>query len=154
MSEKSEILSIPGQWNISYNYAAGETGSEFLRRLRDEERISGVRCSKCERVIVPPRAFCERCFVPASEWVDVGPGGAIESFTVTTEQFQGLPEPPYAIAYVTLDGATTAMVNFVEGVPLTDLDEAAKSLAIGTRVRVEWKSEREGRITDFYYVLD
>ena len=90
---------------------------------------------------------------PPNGWTWVR-AGAIESFTVTTEQFQGLPEPPYAIAYVTLDGATTAMVNFVEGVPLTDLDEAAKSLAIGTRVRVEWKSEREGRITDFYYVLD
>lgn len=151
MSEQ-EIITIPGHWDITYNYAAGVTGSEFLRRLRDEKRISGVKCPKCQRVILPPRGFCERCFIPTEGWVDVGTEGVIEAFTITSEPFDGLPEPPYAIAYVTLDGASTAMLNFVRGVALSDLKAAAAKLAIGTRVRVEWVAERKGRITDFYYV--
>ncbi len=152
MSEP-EIITIPGHWDITYNYAAGVTGSEFLRRLRDEKRISGVKCPKCQRVLLPPRGFCERCFVATEGWVDVGTSGVIEAFTITSEPFEGLPTPPYAIAYVTLDGASTAMLNFVRGIDLADLKAAAKKLAIGTRVRVEWAEERQGRITDFWYVI-
>jgi uncharacterized OB-fold protein len=148
-----EILTVPGHWDISYQYAAGTTGSKFLRRLRDEKRISGVRCGKCRRVILPPRAFCDRCFLATDEWVDVGPGGVIESFTITTEPFLGLPDPPYAIAYVTLDGASTAMVNFVKGVDLSNIAEAARRLAVGNRVKVSWARRRKARITDFHYRL-
>jgi uncharacterized OB-fold protein len=149
-----DIISIPGRWDISYQYAAGETGSEFLRRLRDEQRVCGVHCPGCDRVMLPPRAFCERCFLPTEGWVDAGPGGVIEAFTITSEPFEGLPQPPYAIAYVTLDGASTAMLNFVRGVDLSDLEAAAQRLAIGTRVRIEWSAARQGRITDFHYVVD
>lgn len=153
MSEESEILTIPGRWDISYEYAAGATASEFLRRLRDEQKICGVRCPGCARVILPPRGFCERCFVKTEDWVEVGTAGRIESFTISTEPFQGLPDPPYAIAYVTLDGASTAMVNFVREIDLSDIHGAAERLAVGTRVEVKWKNARQGRITDFYYVL-
>jgi uncharacterized OB-fold protein len=150
---KQEILTVPGRWDVSYQYAAGITGSEFLRRLRDEKRVSGVRCPKCRRVILPPRAFCDRCFLATEEWVDVGPGGVIESFTITIEPFLGLPDPPYAIAYVTLEGASTAMVNFVKGVNLSNIAEAAQRLAVGTRVKVGWARRRKARITDFHYRL-
>ena len=46
---KPEIMTIPGHLDVSYRYAAGATGSEFLRRLRDEKRISGVQCPRCRR---------------------------------------------------------------------------------------------------------
>lgn len=153
MGDEKEIITIPGDWNIHYDYAAGETASEFFRRLRDDARISGVKCKKCQRVLLPPRAFCDSCFVPIDEWVDVGQSGTIESFTITTHPFEGAPEVPYATAYVALDGAATAMLNFVEDVDLSDLKAAAEKLAIGTRVNVKWKEKREGRITDFCYTL-
>jgi len=154
VSSQPEIISVPGHWDISYNYSAGEVGSEFLRRLRDEQRISGRLCPVCERVLLPPRGFCDRCFVDTTEWVDVGSSGHIEAFTITTAAFLGQPEPPFAIAYVTLDGAGTAMVNFVKGVDLSNIERAAELLAIGNRVHVVWNPLREGRITDFYYELD
>lgn len=47
-----------------------------------------------------------------------------------------LPEPPYAIAYVRLDGVSTAMVNFVRKLDLSDVPAAAAKLTPGTRVRV------------------
>jgi len=153
VESKQEIVTIPGHWDISFQYAAGATGSEFLRRLRDEKRISGVQCPQCRRVILPPRGFCDRCFAAVEGWVDVGPRGRIEAFTITTEAFLGLPDPPYAIAYVALDGASTAMVNFVRGVDLSDVHEAARALAVGTRVTVGWSRRRKGRVTDFHYRL-
>ena len=154
MSENPELITIPGKWDIRYDYAAGAVASEFFRRLRDEKRISGVHCKKCDRVILPPRGFCDRCFVETTEWTDVGQGGVIETFTINSMPFEGLPDPPYAIAYVTLDGASCAMVNFVVGVDLSDLRAGAEKLAIGTRVNVKWKEQREGRITDFYYEVE
>jgi uncharacterized OB-fold protein len=105
--------------------SAGVTASEFLRRLRDERRISGVHCPGCRRIILPPRGFCNRCFLPAGEWVDVVQTGILEAITITSEPFDGLPDPPYAIAYGTLDGASTAMLDFVGGVDLSELEAAA-----------------------------
>lgn len=154
MSTSAEIITVPGHWDITYHYSAGLIGSEFLRRLRDEQRISGRRCPACQRVLLPPRGFCDRCFVDTTEWVDVAETGTIEVFTITTDAFLGLPEPPYAIAYVLLDGASTAMVNFVKNVDLSDIERGAALLAIGNRVRVVWEPERHGRITDFHYELD
>jgi len=68
-------------------------------------------------------------------------------------KFESLPDPPYAVAYVLLDGAGTAMVNFVKNLDLTDIREAARKLAIGNRVRVVFEKERKGTIQDFYYEL-
>ena len=154
MSAEPEIISVPGHWEFSYEYSAGILGSEFFRRLRDEKRISGLLCPGCERVLLPPRGFCDRCFVETPDWVDVGMSGVIEAFTINSDAFQGLPEPPYAIAYVILEGASTAMVNFVKDVDLSDISRGAELLAIGNRVQVVWEDRRHGRITDFHYQLE
>lgn len=73
------------------------------------------------------------------------------AFTIVYEKFEGLPDPPYAVAYVLLDGAGTAMANFIRGVDLSDLDRALRQIGIGTRVRAVFKRKRKGRITDFWY---
>jgi len=69
------------------------------------------------------------------------------------EKWPGNPDPPFAVAFVKLDGADTAMLNYVIGVDFSDLEKAADSLKIGTRVRVIFNEEREGKITDFKYTL-
>ena len=153
MNGTRDIMVVPGEWHIRYQYAAGKVGTEFFRRLRDDAKIMATKCPKCDLVMLPPRGYCERCFVPAEEWVEVKDTGTIEACTIVTEQFEGLPKPPYAIAYVVLDGASTAMINFVSGVDLSDVREAAKILGIGRRVRVAFNKEREGKITDFHYEL-
>lgn len=150
-----DTIHVPGHWDIEYDYSAGETASYFLRTLRDKEQILGKQCPECERVLVPPRGFCERCFTDTEDWVEVGPDGRIESFTVVPEDLGTGPDAPFALAYVQLDGADTAMVNLIEGLDLNDPDKAAEQLAVGTRVTAifEPKDEREARITDFHYEL-
>lgn len=149
----TELVTINGTWNFEYRYFAGETASRFFAELRDHRRIIGRRCPKCERVLVPARAFCDRCFVDTTDWVPVGTEGTIETFTVLTATFPGMPEPPLAIAYVTLDGAGTALLNFVDGLDLDNLDATAEMLLRQPRAEVVFADEPEGRMTDFHFRL-
>ncbi len=149
----TELVTVEGAWNFQYRYFAGETASRFFAELRDHGRIVGRRCPRCQRVLVPARSYCDRCFVATTDWVPVGMEGTVETFTVLTAAFPGLPEPPLAIAYVTLDGAGTALLNFVEGLDLTDLDAAAARLLDRPRVEVVFHDDRHGRMTDFHFRL-
>jgi uncharacterized OB-fold protein len=145
-------LIIPGEWHITYNYSAGKVASHFFAALR-EKRILATSCSKSGKTYLPPRAYCESSFEPCDGWVEAGQEGTIEAATVVTAKFDNLPDPPYAIAFVRLDGISTAMVNFVEGEDLSDVAAAARRLRPGTRARVVFKDEPKGRITDFHYEL-
>jgi len=148
-----EIITIPGSWDIDYDYSAGETASHFLASVRDDGQLLGRECPECERVLAPPRDFCERCFVDTTRWVEIGPEGRVESFTIVPQDLGAGPDAPFALAYVQLDGAHTAMVNEVEGIDLSDVEAAAEELAVGTRLEAVFdpENEREGRITDFHY---
>lgn len=147
-----DLMEIPGKWEIPYLYSAGKTASRFFQELRDHAKLMGVRCPRCRRVLVPPRGFCERCFVPVEEWVEVGPRGKLEVFTVVMEAFEGFPPPPYVIAFAKLDRADTSLCNFLE-LKFTTLDEALKKLVIGAPIEVAFKERREGRMTDFVFRL-
>ena len=80
-------------------------------------------------------------------------GGTLELFTIMNLKIAGLPEPPYVLAYVTPEGADTAIGGFLSGVDLTSFDEALTRLKVGAPVEIKFKDEREGRITDLYFQL-
>jgi uncharacterized OB-fold protein len=143
---------IPGEWHVRYNYSVGKVAGRFFAGLR-EKRILATRCAASGLVYLPPRAYCERSFEPCEEWVEAGPDGVIEAATIVTARFEHLPEPPYAIAYVRLDGVDTAMLNFVHGLDLNDVPAAAARLEPGARAGVRFIDQPEGRVTDFHYVL-
>jgi uncharacterized OB-fold protein len=142
---------VEQRWDLTYRHAADATAAAFFRTLRDEGRLRGTRCPACSRVLVPPRHFCDRDFVETDGWVDLGDEGTIELFTIVYHQIRGLPEPPYALAYVCPDGADTALVNFVRGVDLRDPEAAQQRLAIGNRARIRYADQREGQMTDFWF---
>lgn len=137
-------------WDLAYRHALGATTSAFLQGL-SEGRILGRRCDSCERILVPARSFCDRCHVATGQWFEVGTEGVCEMFTVVHEAFRGLPEPPYALAYVTLDGADTALPAYVKGVDLDDPDDYTARLAIGSRLRVAFASEPVGTVADYWF---
>ena len=146
-------VEIPGSWNFQYTYFAGASASRFFAELRENRRVMGTRCPECQRVLVPARSFCDACFARTTDWVPVASEGVLETFTIITAAFPGLPEPPVVLAYVTLDGADTALVNVVTGVDCTDIDAAAAILIQQPRVRLEFIDQPMGRITDFSFVL-
>lgn len=150
--QTTDSITVPVDWHLHYDHSTGPVVARFLRGLADG-RIEGMRCPECGRVYLPPRAYCERDFVRTTEWVEVGTEGVLEGFTIVTQKFATLPDPPYTIAFVRLDGADTALVNFLR-MPLEDVEEAAMRLKIGTtRARVRFHESREERITDFHYEL-
>jgi uncharacterized OB-fold protein len=153
MTEQFDLITIPGNWNFDYTYFAGEAASRFFAALKRDRLIMGATCPSCKRVLVPARSFCDACFTRTTDWVPVGPDGILETFTIITAAFPGLPEPPIVMAYVTLDGADTALVNLVRGLDLSDIDAAAARLQKQPRVHALFIAEPQGRITDFSFVL-
>ena len=150
MDLAAERIVIPATWHLEFAHAAGIAASRFLAALRDDEVILASPCSSCGRTFVPPKAYCEDCFVPTSDdWVPVGPEGVVEAFSITYAELPGYKDPPYAVCYVRPDGASTAIGNWVVGVDLDVAEAAALRLAIGTRARAVFAIERSGRITDF-----
>ncbi len=133
------MVHIEQNWNITYNHTAGEVASHFFTELRDNRQLMGKKCPVCQRVLLPPRSFCDRCYVVTEDWVPVGNEGIIETFTIVANQFAGLPAPPYALAYVRLDGASTAIANELKGLDLSNPDEAALRMKIGTPVVAKFK---------------
>jgi uncharacterized OB-fold protein len=144
---------IRAQWNLIYDHSIGPTASHFFDEIVENEKILGKLCKGCGRVLVPPRSFCDRCYVETKDWVEVKKEGTIEAFTIIYQQFKGLPEPPYALAYVLLEGADTAMAGMVKGVHLSDPKIATSKLYIGARVKVIFSKERRGSVLDFWYEL-
>ena len=149
-----ELMTRTETWNITYRHALGETASRFFAAIRDEKKILGRRCAASRRVLAPPRAFSDQTLQPTTDWVEIGPGGVIETFTIVYEEFNGLPPPPYAFGYVLLDGADTALGGFFRGVDLSDAAAAAERLKIGQRVKTRFAERRVGDVLDFWYELD
>jgi uncharacterized protein len=144
---------VEQRWDLTYRHTADPMAAAFFRAMRDDAKLLGVRCPECERVLVPPRGSCDRDFRATGELVELGSEGTIELFTIMYHRIHGLPEPPYAIAYVRPDGADTALVNFVRGVDLADREAASEALAIGNRAVIRFAEERRGDMTDFHFEL-
>lgn len=149
----SDLITIEGKWNFNYTYFAGETATRFFHELRDNRRIMGTRCPSCQRILVPARSYCDACMERTDEWREVGPEGTLETFTIINTAFPGLPKPPIAMAYATLDGADTALINIVTGLDLSDIEAAAKMLNTLPRIKVHFVDKPVGRITDFTFRL-
>jgi uncharacterized protein len=136
-----EALTLKGQIAVPYTWWVGETGSRFLIGLRDDEKILGNRCSKCNTVYVPPRKNCGRCFEDITDWVELSTEGVVKAHTVVRYASPVQPaEPPFAYALIRLDGADVDLLHIVRN----DLDR----LKNGVRVKARFKEERTGHILD------
>lgn len=144
VSRPGDVRRWPGSIPVGHRYTPGRAGEVFLTALRDGGVLLGSRCSSCDLVYAPPRAFCERCFAELATDVEVGPGGELVSFTVTFVDVDGSPlEVPVVFGLVRLDGADTVFLHRV-------LDAGDEPLEIGERVEVVLKpdAERTGSIVD------
>jgi len=151
MTQEEEIVIMPGAWNLPFRHTAGRFASRFFRELRDSQKIYGVRCPQCRRVLLPPRPMCERCFASIDEWVEVGHQGTLEAYTICYVPFLGLPPPPVGMVVVKLDGADTCLQHILSGVDLSDPDKAREVVKIGMRVEAVWREQRRGEILDIQY---
>lgn len=138
------------RWELDFRLNVGETDQRFFEGLK-EKRILGNRCPECETVFVPPQPYCDECFVEPDEWVEQGPEGILESYTVTFRQFRNMPEPPYINGVVRIGDSATCFLHFVGGVDYDEPEDLIGAVRAGTRVRPVWRDEREGDIRDIEY---
>ena len=137
---------------LRYDYSLGEVAGKFMAGLK-EGKILATRCSKSALTYLPPRAYCERTFAKCDSWVEAGLEGVIEASTIVVRGFEGSRPPPIAVAFVRLDGVHSAIANYIEGVDLSDTEQAMERIRPGTRVRVQFVPEPQGGVTDFFFVL-
>jgi len=139
--QKDAVLTAKHVLEFAYTRSVGPVLGRFLAGLR-EGRILGVR-TPAGRVLVPPMEFD-----PASgasleaEFVEVGPGGVVTAWSwVAVPRKQQPLDRPFAWALIRLDGADTPLLHAV------DAGDAAR-ITSGMRVRVRWREQRTGMITD------
>ncbi len=128
----NDCFIVNGKLALPYQYFAGRAGSRFIISLRDEKKIRGLKCQKCGKVFVPPRATCETCFEDICEnWVDVKNTGVVTCFTIIRYKEPHQPvDPPYILGLVKLDGADTPLAHIVKGVPLSKMKTGLKVKAV------------------------
>jgi len=143
--EGTDVWLYHGQIYIPNTYSAGAVGSRFLIGLRDKKRITGTRCSTCNRVYVPARSICKDCLSQLNEWVEVSTRGTLLTYTVCNVQNPIQPmEAPVIYGIIQLDGADTGFVHM-----LGEVDP--EELRIGMRVQAVFREEREASILDIRY---
>lgn len=122
---------------LDYDHSYGPYYGMLFDGLATSRRIQGTRCPSCECVLVPPREYCDVCYVRTGEWVDVADTGTIKAFSIIHLEFVGqVREPPYVYAEIVLDGSSTRLIHTIGGV---DAAEAKDRLQIGMPVRAVWK---------------
>jgi uncharacterized OB-fold protein len=131
--------------DAKFAWAAGEAMNRFLAELK-EGRFIARRCYACERILFPPRMFCEACFRPTDEWVYVQDTGTIETFSVSylDTNARRITEP-ILVGVISIDGASPKMglMHYFGGMTKDEI-------RIGMRVKAVWRppEERVGSVLD------
>ena len=139
----------PAAWHgnlpVSSRYTYGLAGERFFRAIRDEGRITGTICKKCDHTYVPAVQFCEKCLAELSAWVDAGTVGELHTYTILYESYDGSHlDEPEVVAFVRFgDGGLIHRVREIEpeelyfGMPLEAVFKP-KSQRVGSILDIEF----------------
>ena len=151
---QGEVLQTSWRVKSEYRWDTGVAVGRFLAGLK-EGKIPGVQCSDCGRTLLPPRAFCELCFVPLHRWVELKDTGVVNTFSVSYVNWDATRrQTPEVPAVIEVDGASPGMgMLHLLGEVGDDLDAILEVVKIGMKVEAVWRppEEREGSITDIRY---
>jgi hypothetical protein len=149
----TEYPTVEGHWDIHYQYSVGATAAAFFAALRDDATILGSRCDQCERVLVPARSFCERCFVRTDELVLVGTRGRVTTFTRPATPIAARSDTFSTVGLILLDGASSAIPHFIGEVDDLEIEALFARVLDGLHVEAQFRppDERTGSILDIAY---
>ncbi|MGY5852311.1 MAG: zinc ribbon domain-containing protein [Candidatus Thorarchaeota archaeon] len=101
----------------------------YQRELDSRMNIEASRCSKCERVTVPPRSICPYCSTNAEpmDRIDLNDKGSILSYSVLEVPTEGFNAP-----------LLLALVELEHGAVVLSMGDRnlSESVNIGTNVRL------------------
>ena len=136
----SRTLSAPITVAFDYTRSTGPVVGRFLDGLRDGQVVGG-RTSE-GKVVVPPPEYDPVTHQQLEDFVDVADVGTVTSWTWVPEPVKGQPlDRPFAFVLVTLDGADAPLLHALDVASPDDVHT-------GMRVRIRWRDERVGHITD------
>ncbi|MBE7418741.1 MAG: OB-fold domain-containing protein [Ideonella sp.] len=108
----------------------GPDNAAFVAAVR-EGRFIVPWCEACDRSHWYPRALCPHCWSPRIAWRPASGRG-----TVYAHSTMHRAEPPFTLAYVTLDEGPTMLTHLV--------DPGAGGWRIGMAVRVRFVASDDG----------
>jgi len=146
--EPIELMNYTMQ--LDYQHAYGHYYGTLFDGVKNDRRIRGVRCPSCRNVLVPPRPYCDACFVPTADWMDVPDTGVVQACSVVHIEFMGqrVP-PPYVYAEIVLDGTATRLIHTVGGLSAESAREGG--VRPGSRVQAVWSDRTTGSLSDIEY---
>ena len=147
IDDPREIRHLMGHMETDYTYTLGIAGDRFFKEIKENERIMGAKCPRCNIVYVPARMYCEKCFAELGEWVNVGKKGVIHTFTVATIDVDGKKlEKPAIYALIKFKKACGGLIHKVG-------ETTPEKMKIGMKVEAVFKPplERKASINDIEY---
>jgi len=146
-----EIFLTEDALDCAYAWDTGVAISRYLKELKNG-RIIAKECRECNRIMLPPRIFCELCFRPSGDWVFVQDSGVVNTFSICHVHWDASrvkeDEKPYLPAVIEIDGASPGM-----GIMHLLGEVEPEQIKIGMKVKAVWKKENErtGSVTDIKY---
>ena len=146
--KKKRVFTTSYKPKAEYAWDTGFAIGRYLEGLK-EGKLLARSCKKCGRILIPPRAFCELCFRPTDDWIELEHTGTINTFSLCyiTWDMQKLTDPLIP-SVIEIDGATEGcgIMHMIGGVD-------PKAVQVGMKVEAVWKpaDEREGSITDIQH---
>ncbi len=140
MAESSDVLRGPHVLEYPFRRSLGPVLSRFFTSLRDRQ-FEGIK-DKSGKVIVPPQEYDPQTGEELTDWVKVGPGGEVVSWSWVSKPRTKQPlDRPFAYALIRLDGADVPMLHAVDA-------GSEEKIAKGSRVVPRWAEEPKGGIND------
>lgn len=112
--------------------------SRFFKNLK-EGQLTTTKCTKCAKLLWPPRIICPECLSDELEWVDLGSKGEVYAFT---EMRLGAPlgfvqDLPFCVGFIRIGGLLIS----------ARIDNATyDELKIGDRVQLKVVELDDGRV--------
>lgn len=142
---REKVIASDFSVRAQYSWDAGAAIGRYLDGLKEGKILARV-CYRCRRTLVPPRMFCEQCFRPTDEWVEVKDTGVVNTFSVCYVTWDMKPlRTPEIPAVIEIDGASKG-IGIMHKIAKVD----PEAVHVGMKVRAVWKppSERVGSILD------
>jgi uncharacterized protein len=129
---------------LLYRRSLGPVVGAFLTGLRDGRVLASRTAGG--RVICPPLEYDPEIGTAVDDLVEVADSGVVTGWSWVADPLRKHPlQEPFAWAMVQLDGADTSMIHALRAAGID-------SVHTGMRVRIHWRDERIGHITDIEYL--
>ncbi|MEY2433182.1 MAG: uncharacterized protein QOC92_2907, partial [Acidimicrobiaceae bacterium] len=125
---------------LPYRRSVGPVVGAFLTGLRDRKIVASRTAAG--RVLCPPLEYDPETGAAVDDIVELGDTGTVRSWSWVAEPLRKHPlDRPFAWALVQIDGADTTLLHALDAL-------SADAVSTGMRVKVRWKGERIGHISD------